>query len=167
MRKRYDEVYHIWGKYVGIPWYDKTALGGCYQIVRKFFQTEYDIELYDFVSEKKYLFRSEYIQEESERLGGITTVYQGKDSETFDPGIMLPGDVMIMRLYLNALQGGYSASGDGLVWNHAGIYLGDDYMLHHPFMCDSTIEDLRNDGSWYISHTELILRVSAIYPDRY
>jgi len=163
MRRRYDEVYHEWGKYVGVPWYDRKALGGCYQIVRKFFQTEYDVELYDFVSEKKYLFRPEYIQKQSELLGGLTTVYTGEEGKTFDTSILRVGDVMIMRLFLNALEGGYSASGDGLAWNHAGIYLGDDYMLHHPYMCDSTIEDLQADGSWYVEHTQLVLRVDEIY----
>ncbi|UNH61335.1 hypothetical protein SSZBM1_218 [Synechococcus phage S-SZBM1] len=162
-RARYDEVWQKWAKYTGIPWHDKRALGGCYEIVRLFYQTEYDVELYDFTSEKKYLFRPEYIQSESERLGGLTTVYEGKEGETFDTSILKFGDVMIMRLYLDPLRGGYSAQGDGRLWNHAGIYLGDDYFLHHPYQCDSSIEDLQAEGKWYVPHTELVLRVDCIY----
>lgn len=162
-RPRYSEVWQKWAKYIGLPWHDKRALGGCYEIVRLFYQTEYDIELYDFTSEKKFLFRPEYIQSESERLGGISAVYEGRDGEPFDTSILMPGDVMIMRLFLDPLRGGYSAQGDGRLWNHAGIYLGDNYMLHHPHMCDSSLEDLQMEGKWYINHTELVLRVDCIH----
>ena len=162
-RLSYDEVSQKWAKYTGIPWHDKHAIrGGCYGIVRRFYRTEYNIELYDFTSQKKFLYRPEYIQSESERLGGISTVYEGSDGEVFDTSILEPGDVMIMRLFLDPLRGGYSAQGDGRLWNHSGIYLGDDYFLHHPYMCDSSIEDLQGSGSWYVPHTELVLRVDCV-----
>ena len=158
-RKRYDEVYEVWKDYIGIPWWrEKKAIGGCYDIILKFYKEQFGMELFDYPSEKKYLFKPEYIEAESPRQGGSTVVYTGRNDESFDMNIMEFGDVMIMHLFIDPLGGGYRVDGKRLC-NHIGIYLGEGWMLHHPYQCESDIVDLHDDNcSWYLTNTELVLR---------
>ena len=51
----------------------------------------------------------------------------------------------MFRLYTNPLGGGYSAP-KGRAPNHGGVYLGDGFMLHHPYNGLSEIEDLYDTG---------------------
>ena len=160
-RRAYNyEVSEVWKEWVGRPWpsaYRGKTLGGCYQIVRDFYKDYYGKDLYDYPGQRKYLFKSEYIEEEQQRQGGFVTVYQGS---VYDPTPLLDfevGDVMIMRLYLDRLQGGYSAKGDRSA-NHCGIYLGDGFLLHQPGMEKSQITDLTRMPH-FADNTEVTLRL--------
>ena len=160
-RRAYNyEVSAAWKEWVGRPWpsaYRGKTLGGCYQIVRDFYKDYYGKDLYDYPGQRKYLFKSEYIEEEQQRQGGFVTVYKGS---VYDPTPLLDfevGDVMIMRLYLDRLQGGYSAKGDRSA-NHCGIYLGDGFLLHQPGMEKSQITDLTRMPH-FADNTEVTLRL--------
>jgi len=160
-RRAYNyEVSEVWKEWVGRPWphsHRDNGLGGCYQIVREFYDEFYGCQLFDYPSERKYLFKSEYIEEEQRRQGGGITVYQGT---VYDPTPLIEfevGDVMIMRLYVDRLEGGYSAKGDRTA-NHCGIYLGDGFMLHHPAYSSSQVTDLTR-MTHFADNTELVLRL--------
>ena len=132
-RRPYNyEVAENWKEWVGRPWpesHKDRGLGGCYQIVRDFYKTYYGRDLYDYPSQKKYLFKSEYIEEEQRRQGG----------------------------FYDRLQGGYSWK-EGRTCNHCGIYLGDGFMLHHPAWETSRIADLVALQYW-ADNTEVVLRL--------
>ena len=55
-------------------------------------------------------------------------------------------DVILFRLYVNPLGGSYSAP-RGAAPNHGGIYLGDGFMLHHPYNSTSKIADLEKKAT--------------------
>jgi hypothetical protein len=160
-RRAYNyEVSEVWKEWVDRPWphsHRDHGLGGCYQIVREFYEEFYGCQLFDYPAQRKYLFKSEYIEEEVQRQGGGITVYQGS---VYDPTPLNEfelGDVMIMRLYLDRLEGGYSAKGDRTA-NHCGIYLGDGFMLHHPAYAVSQVTDLTRMPH-FADNTELVLRL--------
>ena len=160
-RRAYNyEVSEVWKEWVGRPWpsaYRGKTLGGCYQIVRDFYKEFYGKDLFDYPGQRKYLFKSEYIEEEQQRQGGFDTVYQGT---VYDPTPLIDfevGDVMIMRLYLDRLEGGYSAKGDRSA-NHCGIYVGDGFILHQPGQEKSQITDLTRMPH-FADNTEVCLRL--------
>jgi cell wall-associated NlpC family hydrolase len=160
-RRPYNyEVTEDWKEWVGRPWpesHKDRGLGGCYQIVRDFYKTYYGRDLYDYPSQRKYLFKSEYIEEEQRRQGGFETIYQGGIYDETPLDNLEVGDVMIMRLFYDRLQGGYSWK-EGRTCNHCGIYLGDGFMLHHPAWETSRIADLVALQYW-ADNTEVVLRL--------
>ena len=160
-RRAYNyEVSEVWKEWVGRPWphsHRDSGLGGCYQIVRDFYKDYYGKDLFDYPGQRKYLFKSEYIEEEQQRQGGFDTIYQGTVYDPTPLDEFEVGDVMIMRLYVDRLQGGYSAKGDRTA-NHCGIYLGDGYMLHHPAHEPSQVTDLTRHP-YFADNVELVLRL--------
>lgn len=139
------------------PWPGK--LGGCYDIVREYYREYYDRELYDYAAERKFLFHAEYIEAEQARQGGFDTIYTGDVYDDCPISLLEEGDVMIMKLYYDRLEGGYSDKA-GRTCNHCGIYVGDGYMLHHPMNQTSRISDLIEHESYFLQHTELVLRLT-------
>lgn len=129
-------------------------------MILKFYEEQYGIPLYDYPSEKKYYFKTDYIH--SAAPNGSTIIYQGNNQTSFDHHIMKEGDVIIMRLYIEPLQGGYRNAEGHRLCNHIGIYLEGGYMLHHPYQGQSTIIDLEGDGAMYLSYAELVLRKKEI-----
>ena len=157
LRPTYSDTWERWKSYMDLPWWkQKQNIGGCYGVILKFYEEQYDIPLYDYPSEKKYYFKTDYIH--AAAPGGSTVIYQGNNMESFDHHIMKEGDVMIMRLYIAPLKGGYRNAEGHRLANHIGIYLEGGYMLHHPYQCNSTLVDLESDGKMYLSYTELVLR---------
>ncbi len=53
-------------------------------------------------------------------------------------------DILVLRLYTTPLGGSYSVGGDSRIPNHGGVYLGDGFLLHHPYGDVSQIADLYN-----------------------
>tara|TARA_A100001201_G_scaffold137437_1_gene127334 strand:- start:85 stop:564 length:480 start_codon:yes stop_codon:yes gene_type:complete len=116
-------------------------LFGCYEIIRKFYKFEYDRELIDFNARKVYSFTDEAIAEEG---GGWIYRCEWGDAD-IDFNILEKGDIMLFRIYTNSLEGGYSAP-QGRAPNHGAVYLGDRFMLHHPYNGLSEIVDLTERG---------------------
>ena len=160
-RRPYNyEVAEDWKEWVGRPWPESSrtgGLGGCYQIVREFYEYYYGRCLFDYPSQRKYLFKSEYIEEEVQRQGGGITVYQGSIYDDTPTDILEVGDVLIMRLFYDRLEGGYTWK-EGKTCNHCGIYLGDGFMLHHPAHERSCVTDIIRQDYW-AQNIELVLRL--------
>jgi len=160
-RRPYNyEVAEVWKEWVGRPWpraFKGKSLGGCYQIVREFYNHYYGRDLFDYPAQRKYLFQPQLIEEEVQRQGGAITVYKGSLWETTPIDNFEVGDVMIMRLFLDRLEGGYSWK-EGKTCNHCGIYLGDGFMLHHPAHELSQVTDIIRQQYW-CDNTEVVLRL--------
>jgi|TARA_B100000085_G_C18548469_1_gene514872 hypothetical protein len=160
-RRPYNyEVAEDWKEWVGRPWpqaFRNRALGGCYQVVRDFYKHYYDRDLFDYPATRKYLFENHLIEEEVQRQGGAITVYKGTLWEPTPIEDMELGDVMIMRLFYDRLEGGYTWK-EGKTCNHCGIYLGDGFMLHQPAHEKSQITDIIRQTYWG-DNTEVVLRL--------
>ncbi|BCV07498.1 MAG: hypothetical protein CM15mL1_2230 [Libanvirus sp.] len=101
----------------------------------------------------------EFIADQADRWeDGVIHVYEG-DRDVPPPSLddLMFGDMIVMKLYLNPLQGGY-ASKDGRMCNHSGIYLGHGYMLHHAWLDPSNIVDIKEVDSYLLRAVELVLR---------
>ncbi len=120
---------------LGLPWTGRRMFG-CYEIIRKYYKWKYDNELIDFNARGVITFSDEAIEE-----GGAYKVMDCEWGEETDFSVLLPEDVILFRLYVNPLGGSYSAP-RGRAPNHGGVYLGDGYMLHHPYGSKSQLADL-------------------------
>lgn len=128
LRERYK---HLLGhKWTG------NRMFGCYEIIRKYYREEYGRELADFNARKIYAFTKEAIEEEK-----AYWIYKKEWGGDVDFSEMEQDDVLLFRLYVTPLGGGYSAP-KGRAPNHGGVYLGNGFMLHHPYNGLSEIDDL-------------------------
>ena len=154
------EMNQIYTGWVDRPWYkDKMKVGDCYGICMEFYQKQFNLTLRDYPKlHRRALFDPSFIEDQAERLeDGVIHVYTGTcDSEPPPFSDLQYGDMMVMRLHLERLEGGYSSKQDRLC-NHSGIYLGHGYMLHHAWLDPSKIVDL-TIHSFYHRMTELVLR---------
>ncbi len=159
-RPTLDEMRKIYEPWVDRPWYkDKMKVGDCYGICMEFYQKQFNLELTDYPKiYRRALFDPFFIEDQAERLeDGVIHVYCGTLDDPPPPFSDLQyGDMMVMRLHLERLQGGYSSKQDRLC-NHSGIYLGHGYMLHHAWLDPSAIVDLTID-TWYHNMTQIVLR---------
>lgn len=159
-RPTIDQMRDAWSSWVDRPWYkDKMKVGDCYGICMEFYDKELGIELRDYPKiHRKALFDPEFIEDQAERLeDGVIHVYAGScDSDPPPFSDLQYGDMLVMRLHLERLEGGYS-SRRGRLCNHSGIYLGHGYMLHHAWLDPSEIVDL-TQSVWLYRSVELVLR---------
>ena len=149
-----------WEEWCGRPWPASArgrSLGGCYEIVREFYQEYYGVTLFDYPGQRKYLFEPQYIEEECQRQGGAITVYKGDIYDPTPTDNLEIGDVMIMRLFYDRLEGGYTWK-EGKTCNHCGIYVGDGFMLHHPAHETSRVTDIIRQDYW-AQNVEVVLRL--------
>ena len=93
--------------------------------------------------------RMEAIDEE----GGVW-VYRKDWGGDVDFSDLEQDDILLFRLYVTPLGGGYSAP-KGRAPNHGGVYLGNGYMLHHPYNGLSDIDDLY-DPAFHIYQTACV-----------
>lgn len=154
MRKTYCQ-------WVDRPWIkEKMKVGDCYGICMEFYEKFFDLNLRDYPNiNRKALFMPEFIADQADRWeDGVIHVYEG-DRDVPPPSLddLMFGDMIVMKLYLNPLQGGY-ASKDGRMCNHSGIYLGHGYMLHHAWLDPSNIVDIKEVDSYLLRAVELVLR---------
>lgn len=160
----YSEIRKLekkYSKYVDIPWNESKLrmVGGCYEIIKEFYLNEFNIVLNNYETKKEFLFSPDIIEQESKEHN-YTTIYSGTSDQDLSSSLLEFGDLLIMKLYLNPLSGGYSKAGTRYC-NHCGICLGHDCMLHHPFQCNSSIEYLKGSGNWYLTNTELVIRLNS------
>ena len=149
LREQYKDL-------IGLPWTGRRIYG-CYEIIRKYFKYVHDEDLPDFNARGIITFTDEAIAE-----GGAEKLWESEWGEETDFSTLLPEDMILFRLYTNPLGGAYSAP-RGRAPNHGGIYLGDGYMLHHPYDCTSMIVDLEKEGNhiWNTSCIGAIRRTST------
>ncbi len=71
---------------------------------------------------------------------GLGYVYLTEErwGEDWDTSILQKSDLLLFKIYTEALGGGY-ADKSGRAPNHGAIYLGDGFMLHQLWQQDSCI----------------------------
>ena len=135
IREKYE---HLLGK----RW-TGNRLFGCYEIIREWYKEYLGRDLIDFNARKVYQFTDDAINESDGEW--IYRKDWGCDDGGIDLSILEKGDILLFKLYENPLGGGYSTPKNKAP-NHGGVYLGDGFMLHHPYNGLSDIEDLLDTG---------------------
>jgi cell wall-associated NlpC family hydrolase len=125
---------------IGLPWVGRR-LHGCYEIIRKYYKWKYDFDMIDFNARGTILFSDDAISEQ-----GGEWIYRSEWGDLIDFNDLQLDDILVFRLYTTPLGGSYSVSSKHKIPNHGGVYLGDGFMLHHPYDDVSQIEDLYNPG---------------------
>ncbi len=108
----------------------------CYSLIRDWYRDVLKIEIMDFTREEEGWWKTGgnmYMENISK--AGFEIIPQGAELEK--------GDIIIMQL------------GKSLVPNHAGVYLGNNIMLHH-LMDRLSSRDVY--GGWYLKHTRCVIR---------
>ena len=135
IREKYE---HLLGK----RW-TGNRLFGCYEIIREWYKEYLGRDLIDFNARKVYQFTDDAINESDGKW--IYRKDWGCDDGGIDLSILEKGDILLFKLYENPLGGGYSTPKNKAP-NHGGVYLGNGFMLHHPYNGLSDIEDLLDTG---------------------
>ena len=108
---------------------------GCYDVIQKYVQSRLGRSLKDF-SGLYTAFKDEAVAEEDGLW--ITRPEWGED---WDTSILQKNDLLLFKIYNEALAGGYSDK-TGRAPNHGAIYLGDGWMIHQLWKQDSEIVEL-------------------------
>ena len=122
-----------------LPWTGRR-LYGCYEIIRKYMKWKHDYDMIDFNARGVIRFTDEAIAEQKGEW--IFRSEWGDELVQWDD--LRVDDILVLRLYTTPLGGSYSVGGDSLIPNHGGVYLGDGFLLHHPYNDVSQIADLYN-----------------------
>lgn len=130
LTEEYDEI-------LNLPWTGKR-LYGCYEIIRKYYMFRHGYELIDFNARKVTRFTDDAVNEQ-----GASYVYRSNWGDTeLDISQLQQDDVLVFRLYTDPMGGGYSTNAKHNIPNHGGVYLGNGWMLHHPYGGVSELVDL-------------------------
>jgi len=133
--KQYAALREEYKDLLDIPWEGKR-LYGCYEIIRKYWEKVHDEKLIDFNSRGVIRFQEDAIAEQ-----GAAWKFHKEWGEELDFSLLEKEDVLLFRLFTTPLGGNYSVP-RGEAPNHGGIYLGDGWMLHHPYNDLSQLADL-------------------------
>lgn len=145
-----------WKDLLGLPWTGRRIYG-CYEIIRKYWEYTHGRQLIDFNSRGIISFSDEAIEE-----GGAEWTYKKEWGDELDYTPLQFENILVFKLYTNPLGGSYSAPA-GRAPNHGGVYLGNGFMLHHPYDDVSQLADLKDKTSalWGMSCVGAI-RVKSI-----
>ena len=119
---------------IGLPWPGRRY-PGCYDVIQKYVQTRLGRSLKSF-SGLYTSFTDDAVAEEDGLW--ITKPEWGED---WDTSILQKNDLLLFKIYNEALGGGY-ADKSGRAPNHGAIYLGDGFMLHQLWKTDSEVVEL-------------------------
>ena len=119
---------------IGLPWPGRRY-PGCYDVIQKYVQTRLGRSLKSF-SGLYTSFKDEAVAEEDGLW--ITRPEWGED---WDTSILQKNDLLLFKIYNEALGGGYRDK-SGRAPNHGAIYLGDGFMIHQLWKQDSEVVEL-------------------------
>ena len=119
---------------IGRPWPGRRY-PGCYDVIQKYVQTRLGRSLKSF-SGLYTSFKDEAVAEEDGLW--ITRPEWGED---WDTSILQKNDLLLFKIYNEALGGGYRDP-NGRSPNHGAIYLGDGFMIHQLWKQDSEVVEL-------------------------
>ena len=119
---------------IGLPWPGRRY-PGCYDVIQKYVQTRLGRSLKSF-SGLYTSFTDDAVAEEDGLW--ITRPEWGED---WDTSILQKNDLLLFKIYNEALGGGYRDK-SGRAPNHGAIYLGDGFMLHQLWKTDSEVVEL-------------------------
>ena len=130
-KEKLDEEY---ADLVGLPWPGRRY-PGCYDVIQKYVQSRLGRSLKSF-SGLYTAFTDEAVAEEDGLW--ITRPEWGED---WDTSILQKNDLLLFKIYNEALGGGYRDK-SGRAPNHGAIYLGDGFMIHQLWKQDSEVVEL-------------------------
>ena len=116
---------------IGRPWPGRRY-PGCYDVIQKYVQSRLGRSLKSF-SGLYTSFTDDAVAEED----GLW-ISKPEWGEDWDMSILQKSDLLLFKIYTEALGGGY-ADKNGRSPNHGAIYLGDGWMLHQLWKTDSCI----------------------------
>ena len=119
---------------IGRPWPGRRY-PGCYDVIQKYVQTRLGRSLKSF-SGLYTSFTDDAVAEEDGLW--ITRPEWGED---WDTSILQKNDLLLFKIYNEALGGGY-ADKSGRAPNHGAIYLGNGFMIHQLWKTDSEVVEL-------------------------
>ena len=119
---------------IGLPWPGRRY-PGCYDVIQKYVETRLGRSLKSF-SGLYTSFTDDAVAEEDGLW--ITRPEWGED---WDTSILQKNDLLLFKIYNEALGGGYRDK-SGRAPNHGAIYLGDGFMLHQLWKQDSEVVEL-------------------------
>ena len=119
---------------IGLPWPGRRY-PGCYDVIQKYVQTRLGRSLKSF-SGLYTSFTDDAVAEEDGLW--ITRPEWGED---WDTSILQKNDLLLFKIYNEALGGGYRDK-SGRAPNHGAIYLGDGFMIHQLWKTDSEVVEL-------------------------
>ena len=119
---------------IGLPWPGRRY-PGCYDVIQKYVQTRLGRSLKSF-SGLYTSFTDDAVAEEDGLW--ITRPEWGED---WDTSILQKNDLLLFKIYNEALGGGYRDK-SGRAPNHGAIYLGDGFMIHQLWKQDSEVVEL-------------------------
>ena len=116
---------------IGLSWPGRRY-PGCYDVIQKYVQSRLGRSLKSF-SGLYTSFTDDAVAEED----GLW-ISKPEWGEDWDTSILQKSDLLLFKIYTEALGGGY-ADKNGKSPNHGAIYLGDGWMLHQLWQTDSCI----------------------------
>ena len=119
---------------IGLPWPGRRY-PGCYDVIQKYVQTRLGRSLKSF-SGLYTSFTDDAVAEEDGLW--ITRPEWGED---WDTSILQKNDLLLFKIYNEALGGGYRDK-SGRAPNHGAIYLGNGFMIHQLWKQDSEVVEL-------------------------
>ena len=119
---------------IGRPWPGRRY-PGCYDVIQKYVQSRLGRSLKSF-SGLYTAFTDDAVAEEDGLW--ITRPEWGED---WDTSILQKNDLLLFKIYNEALGGGYRDP-NGRSPNHGAIYLGDGFMIHQLWKQDSEVVEL-------------------------
>ena len=119
---------------IGRPWPGRRY-PGCYDVIQKYVQTRLGRSLKSF-SGLYTSFTDDAVAEEDGLW--ITRPEWGED---WDTSILQKNDLLLFKIYNEALGGGYRDK-SGRAPNHGAIYLGNGFMIHQLWKQDSEVVEL-------------------------
>ena len=119
---------------IGLPWPGRRY-PGCYDIIQKYVQSRLGRSLKSF-SGLYTSFTDDAVAEED----GLW-ISKPEWGEDWDTSILQKSDLLLFKIYNEALGGGYRDK-SGRAPNHGAIYLGDGFMLHQLWKTDSEVVEL-------------------------
>ena len=119
---------------IGLPWPGRRY-PGCYDVIQKYVETRLGRSLKSF-SGLYTSFTDDAVAEEDGLW--ITRPEWGED---WDTSILQKNDLLLFKIYNEALGGGYRDK-SGRAPNHGAIYLGDGFMIHQLWKTDSEVVEL-------------------------
>ena len=119
---------------IGLPWPGRRY-PGCYDVIQKYVQSRLGRSLKDF--------RGLYTSFKDEAVAEEDGLWISKPEwgEDWDTSILQKNDLLLFKIYNEALGGGYAEKA-GRAPNHGAIYLGDGFMLHQLWKTDSEVVEL-------------------------
>ena len=135
MLKEKQDLEEEYKDLIGRPWPGRRY-PGCYEVIQKYVKMELDRDLKSFAGLYT-SFKDEAVAEEN----GVW-ITKPQWGEPLDFSVIQKNDLLLYKIYSEALGGGYSVKLKDRSPNHGAMYLGNKFILHQVWQEESRIDDL-------------------------